>query len=136
MQAEVFAKVEELFKDAPDLCAAFRDFLPGASAAQDSDGLGVLRSSSTRTGTPIGEHARVQKRKKPAESTATPASAPTKRRRKVAERDKEKEQRYWSFYRQPCEYSEPHVLSATLNASLREGEATSYGPRITSLFPF
>jgi paired amphipathic helix protein Sin3a len=91
MQAEVFAKVEELFKDAPDLCAAFRDFLPGAGAAQDSDSLGMLRGSSTRTGTPTGEHARAQKRKQPAESTAAPASAPTKRRRKVAERDKEKE---------------------------------------------
>ncbi|KAI0302797.1 hypothetical protein B0F90DRAFT_1627282 [Multifurca ochricompacta] len=89
--AEVFQKVEELFKDAPDLSSAFREFLPGASGAQDNDGLGVLKGPSTRTSTPTGEHARAQKRKQPAEQTAAPVSAPAKRRRKVAERDKDKE---------------------------------------------
>lgn len=83
-QAEVFAKVEELFKDAPDLSSAFRDFLPGA---QDADSLGVLRGTSARTGTPGGEHARAQKRKQPTE----PAPAPAKRRRRAADRDKEKD---------------------------------------------
>ena len=73
------------------MCAAFRDFLPGASGAQDNDSLGVLRGTSTRTGTPTGEHARAQKRKQPAEPTAAPASAPAKRRRKVADRDKDKD---------------------------------------------
>jgi histone deacetylase complex regulatory component SIN3 len=34
-QAEVFAKVEELFRDAPDL-SSFRDFLPGAGSVQES----------------------------------------------------------------------------------------------------
>jgi paired amphipathic helix protein Sin3a len=90
-QAEVFAKVEELFKDAPDLSSAFRDFLPGAGSAPDADGLGMLRGPSTRTGTPSGEHARAQKRKQPAESAPTSASAPAKRRRKAADRDKDKE---------------------------------------------
>jgi ankyrin repeat protein len=32
-KAEVFAEVENLFKDAPDLSAAFRDFLPDVGAA-------------------------------------------------------------------------------------------------------
>jgi hypothetical protein len=44
-QAEVFAKVEELFKDAPDLSSAFRYFSPGPGGAQDVDSLGVLRGS-------------------------------------------------------------------------------------------
>jgi hypothetical protein len=68
----------------------FRDFLPGAGSAPDSDSLGILRGPSTRTGTPSGEHARAQKRKQPAEPAPASASAP-KRRRKAADRDKEKE---------------------------------------------
>ena len=44
-QVEVFAKVEELFKDAPDLSSAFRYFSPGAGGAQDVDSLRVLRGS-------------------------------------------------------------------------------------------
>jgi len=47
--AEVFAKVEELFKDAPDLVFAFRDFLPGTGGTPDSDSLGMLRGPSTRS---------------------------------------------------------------------------------------
>lgn len=90
MQDEVFAKVEDLFKDAPDLSSAFRDFLPGAGGATDNDSLGVLRGSGARTGTPSGEHTRTQKRKQPAEPASAPASAP-KRRRRAADRDKEKE---------------------------------------------
>ncbi len=90
-QVEVFAKVEELFKDAPDLSSAFRDFLPGAGGAQDGDGLGMLRGSSARTGTPSGEHPRAQKRKQPTEPAPASASAPAKRRRRAAGRDKEKE---------------------------------------------
>jgi hypothetical protein len=90
-QAEVFAKVEELFKDAPDLSSAFRDFLPGAGGAADTDSLGVLRGSGARTTTPSGEHARAQKRKQPAEPAPASASAPAKRRRRAADRDKEKE---------------------------------------------
>ena len=89
LQAEVFAKVEELFKDAPDLSSAFRDFLP-ASGAADGDSFGVLRRTSARTGTPSGEHARPQKRKQPEPAPAT-ASVPAKKRRRAAERDKEKE---------------------------------------------
>jgi hypothetical protein len=90
-QAEVFAKVEELFKDAPDLSSAFRDFLPGAGGAQDVDSLGVLRGSGARTGTPSGEHARAQKRKQPTEPGPASTPAPAKRRRRAADRDKEKE---------------------------------------------
>ena len=90
LQAEVFAKVEELFKDAPDLSSAFRDFLP-ANGAADNDSFGVLRRSSARTGTPSGEHARVPKRKQPVEPVPAPASVPAKRRRRAADRDKEKE---------------------------------------------
>ena len=52
-----FAKVEELFKDASDLSSAFRDFLPGAGGAADTDCLGVPRHSGARTSTPSGEHA-------------------------------------------------------------------------------
>ncbi|KAH8992694.1 hypothetical protein EDB92DRAFT_541726 [Lactarius akahatsu] len=88
--AEVVAKVEELFKDAPDLSSTFLDFLPG-TGIQDNDGLNALRGPGTRTGTPTGEHARVQKRKQPAEPAAPPPSAPAKRRRKAADRDKEKD---------------------------------------------
>ena len=90
-QAEVFAKVEDLFKDAPDLSSAFRDFLPGAGGVPDSDGLGMLRGPSMRTGALSGEHARAQKRKQPAEPAPASTSAPTKRRRKAADRDKEKD---------------------------------------------
>ena len=90
-QAEVFAKVEELFKDAPDLSSAFRDFLPSAGSAPDSDSLGMLRGPSMRTGTLSGEHARAQKRKQPAEPASAPVSAPAKRRRKAADRDNEKD---------------------------------------------
>ncbi|KAN0116479.1 hypothetical protein V8E52_005860 [Russula decolorans] len=89
--AEVFTKVEELFKDAPDLSSAFRDFLPGAGGAQDVDSLGVLRGSGARTGTPSGEHSRAQKRKQPTEPAPASTSAPAKRRRRAADRDKEKE---------------------------------------------
>ncbi|KAH9983794.1 hypothetical protein BJV74DRAFT_878832 [Russula compacta] len=88
--AEVFAKVEELFKDAPDLSAAFRDFLPTTLPAPDTESLG-LRGPSTRTGTPSGEHARAQKRKQPAEAASTSVSTPAKRRRKAADKDKDKE---------------------------------------------
>ncbi|KAI9444070.1 hypothetical protein H4582DRAFT_2109296 [Lactarius indigo] len=88
--AEVVAKVEELFKDAPDLSSTFLDFLPG-TGIQDNDGLNALRGPGTRTGTPTGDHARAQKRKQPAEPAAPPPSAPAKRRRKAADRDKEKE---------------------------------------------
>ncbi|KAH9179056.1 hypothetical protein EDB89DRAFT_2217542 [Lactarius sanguifluus] len=88
--AEVVAKVEELFKDAPDLSSTFLDFLPG-TGIQDNDGLNALRGPGTRTGTPTGEHARVQKRKQPAEPPPPPPSAPAKRRRKAADRDKEKD---------------------------------------------
>lgn len=89
-QADVFAKVEELFKDAPDLSSAFRDFLPGAGSAPDSDSLGMLRGPSMRTGTLSGE-GRAQKRKQPAEPAPASTSAPAKRRRKAADRDKEKD---------------------------------------------
>ncbi|KAI9451486.1 hypothetical protein F5148DRAFT_1378838 [Russula earlei] len=89
--AEVFAKVEELFKDAPDLSSAFRDFLPGAGSVPETDSLGVLRGPSARTGTPSGEHTRAQKRKQPTEPTAASGTTPAKRRRKAADRDKEKE---------------------------------------------
>ena len=34
----------------------FRDFLPGAGSAPDSDSLGILRGPSTRMGTPRGKH--------------------------------------------------------------------------------
>lgn len=88
--AEVVAKVEELFKDAPDLSSTFLDFLPG-TGMQDNDSLSALRGPDTRTGTPTGEPPRVQKRKQPAEPAAPPPSAPAKRRRKVADRDKDKE---------------------------------------------
>ncbi len=90
-QAEVFAKVEELFKDAPDLSSAFRDFLPGAGGAQDGDSLGVLRGSGARTSTPSGEHTRTQKRKQPTDPTPASAPAPAKRRRRAVDRDKDKE---------------------------------------------
>ena len=43
-QAKVFAKVQELFKDAPDLVTAFRDFLPGDSRGPST------RSWNTRGG--------------------------------------------------------------------------------------
>ena len=89
-QAEVVAKVEELFKDAPDLSSTFLDFLPG-TGMQDHDGLSALRGPGTRTNTPTGEHTRAQKRKQPAEPAAPAPSAPAKRRRKAADRDKEKE---------------------------------------------
>ncbi|KAI0263083.1 hypothetical protein BC834DRAFT_939102 [Gloeopeniophorella convolvens] len=89
--AEVFAKVEELFKDAPDLSSAFRDFLPGAGVAQDTDNFGAFRGASTRTSTPAGEHSRSQKRKQMAEPAPPPPAAPAKRRRKAADKDKEKE---------------------------------------------
>ena len=89
-QAEVVAKVEELFKDAPDLSSTFLDFLPG-TGMQDHDSLNALRGPGTRTGTPTGEHARAPKRKQPAEPAAPPPSAPAKRRRKAADRDKDKE---------------------------------------------
>jgi len=89
--AEVFAKVEELFKDAPDLSSAFRDFLRGAGSAPDADGLGTLRGSSTRMGTPSGEYTRAQKWKQPADPAPDSASYPAKGRRKAADRDKEKE---------------------------------------------
>ncbi|KAF8268550.1 Sin3 family co-repressor-domain-containing protein, partial [Lactarius quietus] len=88
--AEVVAKVEELFKDAPDLSSTFLDFLPG-TGMQDNDGFSALRGPGTRTGTPTGEHARAPKRKQPAEPAAPTPSAPAKRRRKAADRDKEKE---------------------------------------------
>ncbi|KAI0048887.1 hypothetical protein FA95DRAFT_1516785 [Auriscalpium vulgare] len=93
--AEALAKVEELFKDAPDLSSAFRDFLPdnrqGGSAIQ-----GMLQGQGhTRTATPTHmEHSRAQKRKQPApDPIAPPSAAPAKRRRKAGpERDvKEKE---------------------------------------------
>lgn len=91
LQAEVFAKVEELFKDAPDLSSAFRDFLP-ASGATDGDSFGALRRTSARTGTPSGEHARAPKRKQPVEPAPATASVPAKRRRRAPDnRDKEKE---------------------------------------------
>jgi paired amphipathic helix protein Sin3a len=90
-QAEVFAKVEDLFKDAPDLSSAFRDFLPGAGSVPDSDSLGMLRGPSMRTGTLGSDNARTQKRKQPAEPAPASASAPAKRRRKAADRDKDKD---------------------------------------------
>ena len=90
-QAEVFAKVEDLFKDAPDLSSAFRDFLPGAGGAPDSDGLGMFRGPGMRAGTLSGEPARAQKRKQPAEPAPASTSAPAKRRRKAADRDKDKD---------------------------------------------
>jgi len=90
-QDEVVAKVEELFKDAPDLSSTFLDFLPGAGT-QDNDTLNALRGPGTRTNTPNGEHSRAQKRKQPAEPAAPPPSAPVpaKRRRKV-DKDKERD---------------------------------------------
>ena len=45
-QAEVFAKVEDLFKDAPELSSAFWDFLPGARSVPDFDSLGMPRGPS------------------------------------------------------------------------------------------
>ena len=86
-QAEVVAKVEELFKDAPDLSSTFLDFLPG-TGMQDHDSLNALRGPGTRTGTPTGEHARTQKRKQPTEPVAPAPSAP-KRRRKAADKDRD-----------------------------------------------
>ena len=52
LQAETFAKVQEVLKDEPDLAAAFRDFMPGMSSTPDSDSLGMLRGSSTRSWNP------------------------------------------------------------------------------------
>jgi len=62
--AKVFAKIQELFKDAPDLASAFRDFLPGVGSTPDSDSLGVLsgpntRSSNTRRGQVGGIYAKL-----------------------------------------------------------------------------
>ena len=36
-QAEVYAKVKDLFKNAPDLSAAFSDFLPGKRSMEAAD---------------------------------------------------------------------------------------------------
>ena len=81
-QAEVFAKVEDLFKDAPELSSAFRDFLPGARSVPDFDSLGMPRGPSMRTGTPSGDNAHTctQKRKQLAEPDRASISAPAKRR--------------------------------------------------------
>ena len=89
-QAEILAKVEELFKDAPGLSSAFLDFIPGTDM-QDHEGPSVLRGPDIRTGTPTGEHARARKRKQPAKPAAPAPSVPAKRRRKAVDRDKEKE---------------------------------------------
>ena len=64
LQAEVFAKIQELFEDAPDLASAFRDFLPGVGSTPDSDSLRVpsgpnTRSSNTRCGQVGGIYAKL-----------------------------------------------------------------------------
>ncbi|KAI9452415.1 hypothetical protein BJY52DRAFT_913510 [Lactarius psammicola] len=77
--AELVARVEELFKDAPDLSSTFLDLL--LPDVQDNDSLVAPRGLGIRIGTPTGEHARVQRRKHPADPAAPPSSPPVKRRR-------------------------------------------------------
>ncbi|KAI0313378.1 hypothetical protein OF83DRAFT_558985 [Amylostereum chailletii] len=88
-QAEVFAQVEELFKDAPDLAAAFRDFLPGVGSGRPEDlddyqarGMASLASTS---------ESRSGKRKHPEPPLASSSSQPAKRKRKAGEKERERD---------------------------------------------
>ncbi|KAI0062716.1 hypothetical protein BV25DRAFT_1803353 [Artomyces pyxidatus] len=88
-KSEVYAKVEELFKDAPELSSAFREFLPSGGMGDDADDGNAIRGMlQGRTATPtMSEHLRAPKRKQPEQG-----AAPAKRRRKApAEKEKEKE---------------------------------------------
>lgn len=110
----MYREIERLFKDAPDLAAAFREFMPlttggagaGGQMMQEGDGdeggMDAMlvdrereRLSRTRNGTPAehGAHAgRAGKRKQP--DGAAASAVPAKRRRKTAadkEREREKE---------------------------------------------
>ncbi|TFY70749.1 hypothetical protein EVG20_g2247 [Dentipellis fragilis] len=92
--AEVFARVEELFKDAPDLASAFREFLGAGEGGGETTIRGMLQDRP-RTATPVqlAEHSRPGKRKQPADapSSGLASAVPAKRKRKAVDKEKEKE---------------------------------------------
>ncbi|KAI0031590.1 hypothetical protein K488DRAFT_51739 [Vararia minispora EC-137] len=73
-QSDVFARVEELFDDAPDLARAFREFIPGAGASLDR-----------RAYSPVpGEPARANGKRRHVQADVVP---PAKRKKRADGRD-------------------------------------------------
>lgn len=79
-QEEVSRQIARLFKDAPDLRADFRVFMPEQSR-QLIDENPLQASPSYRTGTPVNE----ARNKRKLDAVASSTSLPAKRKRKVPE---------------------------------------------------
>ncbi|THH20323.1 hypothetical protein EW146_g1003 [Bondarzewia mesenterica] len=91
--AEVFAKVELLFKDAPDLSLAFREFLPGTGQRiEDGEDIGIQGMLGSIDSSAMGFDSTRSAKRKQVESLVS--AGPAKRKRKGAgdkDKDKDKE---------------------------------------------
>ena len=86
----MYAQVEELFKDAPDLSLAFRDFLPGVGMRPEDGDDSMIQGVLGKISTPVmgAESSRSAKRKL---AEAPPSSVLAKRKRKAGDKDKDKD---------------------------------------------
>ncbi|KAF8079008.1 histone deacetylase complex, SIN3 component [Lyophyllum atratum] len=87
-QSQVYSQVQLLFKDAPDLLAEFKDFLPEAVAAAPGQGPPILPQPPTVSGpaAAVWNQPEVQS-SSPAEKGTKKVAVPAKRKKRGAEKE-------------------------------------------------
>ncbi|GLB35790.1 putative histone deacetylase (HDAC) interacting [Lyophyllum shimeji] len=86
-QSQVYAQVQILFKDAPDLLAEFKDFLPDAVAAAHGPGPAILPQPAKGPGmVPAWTPAEIQS-SSPADKGVKKVAVPSKRKKRAVEKE-------------------------------------------------
>ncbi|KAF9445685.1 hypothetical protein P691DRAFT_805298 [Macrolepiota fuliginosa MF-IS2] len=114
-EEEVSRQIARLFKDAPDLRADFRVFMPEQSR-QLLDESPPRASPSHRTGTPLNEG----RNKRKLDAVASAASLPTKRKRKVQEKE--------AVLPKPVQVVTPKPIASSERTTIGYGNKNIAGP--------
>lgn len=86
-QSQVYVQVQLLFKDAPELLAEFKDFLPEAVASGQNQSLTIL-PQPVATGSASATWAAPENQSSsPGEKTVKKPAIPSKRKKRVAEKE-------------------------------------------------